>query len=65
MPPKNSASGLDWKADFESVRVQQMLDFRSWSLRDKFQAMEDMAEIVKAAQAARERTRRKMQAGKK
>jgi hypothetical protein len=36
----------DWRADFDSVRVDQMLRFRALSLREKIQAMEDMAELV-------------------
>ena len=45
----------DWRADFDTVRMDQMLRFRDWPLRDKVQAMEDMAKIVRAAQAARAR----------
>lgn len=58
MPKKIEASDADWKADFESVRIQQMLDFRALPLREKFQAMEDMAKVVEAARKARERQRK-------
>jgi len=50
---------VDWKADFESVRLQQMLQIRTLSLRQKLQAMEDMAELARAAAAARERAKGK------
>lgn len=48
----------DWPVSFEAVRLHQQLRFRALPLREKIQAMEDMAEIVKAAAAARERARK-------
>ena len=59
MTKRTDPPGVDWKADFDSVRLHQMQQFRALPLRDKIQAMEDMAEIVKAAQAARERAKKK------
>jgi hypothetical protein len=53
MARKSEPAEEDWKADFDSVRLQQMLDFRRRSPREKVQAMEDMAEIVEAARHAR------------
>ncbi len=48
----------DWLVSFEAVRLAQHLHFRALPPREKIQAMEDMAEIVKAAKTARERTRK-------
>lgn len=55
----------DWPVSFAAVRLQQHLRFRALPARDKIQAMEDMAEVVKAAEAARERARTKVESGKK
>ena len=49
------AGNADWRADFDSVRIDQMLRFRALPLRDKIQAMEDMAELVKHVHAVRRR----------
>lgn len=57
MTRKIEAADADWKADFESARLQQMLEFRSLTLREKLQAIEDMADLARAAGAARERAR--------
>lgn len=46
MPKAIEYEDADWRADFDSVRVDQMLRFRALSLREKIQAMEDMAELV-------------------
>lgn len=46
MPTPISYEDADWRADFDSVRIDQMLRFRAMSLREKIQAMEDMAELV-------------------
>ena len=46
MPGTIKYEDADWRADFDSVRVDQMLRFRALSLREKIQAMEDMAELV-------------------
>ena len=43
----------DWRADFDSVRIDQMLRFREFSLRHKFQMMENMAEFVRTVHARR------------
>ena len=36
----------DWRADFDSVRVDQMRRFSELSFREKIQAMQDMAELA-------------------
>ena len=46
MPKAIKYEDADWRADFDSVRVDQMLRFHALSLREKIQAMEDMAELV-------------------
>lgn len=55
----------DWPVSFEAVRLAHNLRFRALTAREKIQAMENMAEVVKAAAAARERARRAAQSGKK
>ena len=45
----------DWPVSFEAVRLEQHLRFRALSARDKIQAMEDMAELVKQVHAVRRR----------
>ncbi|MGH8528982.1 MAG: hypothetical protein ACRETN_03940 [Nevskiales bacterium] len=54
----------DWPVSFEAVRLHQMLEFRKWSLRDKIQAMEDMAELVEHFKRMRERARTKPKSDK-
>lgn len=49
----------DWRADFDTVRLDQMLRFRALPLRDKLQAMEDMAELVDQLKRMRERSKAK------
>ena len=41
----------DWRADFDSVRIDQMLDFRENSLYRKFEIMEDLAEFARYVQS--------------
>lgn len=55
----------DWPVSFEAVRLAQHLRFRALSAREKIQTMENMAEVVKAAEAARERSRKAAQSNKK
>lgn len=59
MQRKIEVPDADWRSDFDSVRLDQMLRFRALTLREKIQAMEDMAEIVEAARKARARAARK------
>jgi len=41
----------DWRADFDSVRVDQMRRFSELSFREKIQAMQDMAELAERLRA--------------
>ncbi len=36
----------DWEADFEGTRRFQLRYFKSFTFREKLQALEDMAEVV-------------------
>ncbi len=54
----------DWRADFDSVRMDQMLRFQALPLRDKIKAMEDMAEFVEHVKRIREQARAKTNTGK-